>query len=101
MFSKIEIQGGIWECERNKSSSPNDYNFSSIKNHWKTLKSDIITTMKGFHRSGSEPKGSNATFMNLIELKQYRPIFMLGCIYNKIISKLLANKMKKVLPNNR
>jgi len=50
------------------------------------------------------PRGCNALFITLAskienpqELAQYRPIFLVGFIY-KIISKLLANKLKKQIP---
>ena len=51
------------------------------------------------------PKGCNASFLALIPkvknpvyLDQYRPISLVGAIY-KIISKVLAGRIKKVLPS--
>ena len=57
-----------------------------------------------FHETGSIPKGCNASFIALVpkvrdssKLEQYRPISLVGALY-KIISKVLASTMKKVLP---
>ena len=57
-----------------------------------------------FHATGSIPKGCNASFIALIpkikdpsKLEQYRPISLVGVLY-KIIPKVLANRMKKVMP---
>jgi len=58
-----------------------------------------------FHKTGSIPKGCNASFIVLVskvrdpsKLDQYRPISLVGAQY-KIISKVLASRMKKVLPS--
>ena len=60
--------------------------------------------MRWFWREGKIPKGGNASFIALIPKKQtplglddYRPISLVGCVY-KIISKILANRIKNVLP---
>ncbi|KHN17109.1 Transposon TX1 putative 149 kDa protein, partial [Glycine soja] len=51
------------------------------------------------------PKDCNESFIALISkvndpqnLNEYRPISLIGCAY-KIVAKLLANKMKKVMPD--
>ena len=58
-----------------------------------------------FHANGVFPRGSNASFITLIpklkdpqNLCEYRPISLIGCVY-KIVAKLLANRLKKVMPN--
>lgn len=59
--------------------------------------------MSEFYANGKLVKGSNSSFLTLIpkvacpqQLTHYRPISMIGCMY-KILSKLLANRLSKVL----
>ena len=33
---------------------------------------------------------------DVIEIKDYRPISMIGCVY-KVIAKVLANRMRKIM----
>jgi len=54
--------------------------------------------------NGIFPKGCNASFIALIpkvadpqNLNEYKPILLIGCMY-KIVAKLLAKRLKKVLP---
>ena len=75
-----------------------------IKESWEALKDEVVQAMSLFHGSGSIPKGCNASFVALVpkvrdpsNLEQYRPISLVGVMY-KIISKVLAERMKKVLP---
>ncbi|XP_058774265.1 secreted RxLR effector protein 78-like [Vicia villosa] len=56
-----------------------------------------------FYRNGRMVEGANSSFIVLIPKKcnpsknlDYRPIALIGCIY-KVISKVLANKLKKVI----
>jgi hypothetical protein len=58
-----------------------------------------------FHEMGSFERSLNATFLALfpkksdaIEVKDFRPISLVGGIY-KILAKILANRLRLVLPN--
>lgn len=71
---------------------------------WKIFKSDIMQFFKDFHRHAKLVKGISSSFITLIPKKDYpvtlldyRPISLIGSMY-KILTKVLANKMKKVLP---
>lgn len=68
------------------------------------LKPDISRFITEFHVNGVFLRGTNTSFIALIpkvkdprHLNEYRPISLIGCVY-KIVAKLLANRLKKVMP---
>jgi len=102
-FTEKEIRDAVWQCEGSKSPRPDGFNFNFIKNSWEVLKVEIVATLANFHATGYIPKGCNASFIALVPkvrdpilLEQYRPISLVGAMY-KIISKVLARRIKQVL----
>lgn len=70
---------------------------------WSFLKKDFIEMLIEFHQRGKLNRAINATFItlipkvfNLVELRDYRPISLVGCVY-KLFSKMLANRLKHVI----
>lgn len=68
------------------------------------MKDDIMAFVKEFARKGRMAKGCNSTFITLVPkvsdpltLHDFRPISLVGCQY-KIVSKVLAARLKTVLP---
>ena len=64
----------------------------------------MLRFMDEFFVHGTFPKGCNTSFLALIpkvndplNLNEYRPISLIGSIY-KIVAKVLARRMKGVLP---
>ena len=104
-FSEEEIRDAVWQCEGSKSPGPAGFNFNFIRKSWDFIKDEIMTALSLFHETGSILKGCNASFIALVpkvrdpsKLEQYRPISLVEALY-KIISKVLASRMKKVLPS--
>jgi len=102
-FDGKEIKEAIWNCDSHKSSGPDGVTFSFIKNNWGLLEKDVEGAVNCFYREGKIPKGCNASFLTLIpktenpqSLEEYIPISLVGCVY-KILTKLLANRFKKVI----
>ena len=103
-FKEEEIRRAVWDCGGEKSPGPDGLNFKFIKHFWQLLKPDFLRFLDEFHANGVFPKGSNASFISLVpkvpepqSLNDFRPISLIGYVY-KIVSKLLSNRLKKVLP---
>lgn len=104
-FLEEEIRTAMWDCGSDKSPSPDGLNFKFIKHFWELIKPDISKFIAEFHANRIFLRGGNASFIALIpkknnpqNLNEYMPISLIGCIY-KIVAKLLANRLKKVLPH--
>jgi len=103
-FSEAEVRDVVWQCKGSKSPGPDGFNFNFLKNGWEVVKEDLMEVMNLFHETGFIPKGCNAPFIalvpkvrNPVSLDHFRPISLVGAMY-KIISKVLAERVKKVLP---
>ncbi|GLT59681.1 hypothetical protein SLA2020_324880 [Shorea laevis] len=104
-FAEEEIKEAVWNCGGSKSPGPDGFNFNFIQRMWSTLKKEICEFIREFHRNGKLVKGSNASFIVLVPKKtnpqgmnDFRPISLIGSMY-KIISKLLANRLRMVMPS--
>ncbi|KAM0041794.1 putative RNA-directed DNA polymerase [Helianthus debilis subsp. tardiflorus] len=102
-FTPEEIKGAIWACGNDKAPGPDGFTFKFLKYFWDTVKHDFISFVKDFEVNGLLPDGCNSSFISLIPkvsdpstLKDYRPINLIGCL-SKVVSKLLALRLKKVV----
>jgi len=103
-FSAEEIKAAVWNCEGNKAPGPDGVNFFFIKKAWSTIGGDITRMVEEFYQSNLLPSGINSSFVTLIpkinctvKLADFRPISLVGSLY-KIISKMLAIRLKHVMP---
>lgn len=101
-FKKVEE--AVWSCKGDKSPGPDGFNFAFIKACWGTIKEEVFGLLVQFHENRKLLRAFATYFVDLIgkiknlqELKDFRPISLVRCIYN-IIAKVLAARHKRVLP---
>lgn len=102
-FEAQEILESLTACARDKAPGPDGFSMEFFKQFWEIIKEDLIATIQFFHEHCFFEKNLNATFVALIpkkvgamELNDVRPISLIGGVY-KIIAKLLAGRLKKVI----
>ncbi|KAJ0870075.1 putative RNA-directed DNA polymerase [Helianthus annuus] len=102
-FSKEEIKDAVWECGDDKAPGPDGLTFGFIKHFWELVETDFIILLDYFYVHGTLNRGCNSSFITLVpkianpnHIKDFRPISLIGCI-SKVVSKVLANRLKKVI----
>jgi hypothetical protein len=102
-FEEQEVWEVVWETNGDKALGPDGFSMAFFQKCWAVLKPDIMAVFSEFHNSCQFKRSLNATFVSLIpkkanveEIKDFRPISLVGGVY-KMISKVLANRLKLVL----
>jgi len=103
--TKDEVEQAVGQCGSTKSLGPDGFNFNFIKKNWDTIGDEFIKSVLSFFELGFIPRRCNVSFVALIpkrenpmSLHDFRPISLVGCVY-KVITKILANRIKNVLPS--
>ena len=88
----------------NKAPGPDGYPAEFYRAAWPIIVSDFITAVQSFFLYGFLLKGVNATILTLVPkiqgaetMKDFRPISCCNILY-KVFSKILANRLKVLLP---
>lgn len=104
-FTEQEIEEVIFTMATEKAPGPNGFTIEFFKACWPIIKANIFNLIKNFHRMKRVLPTINATFLNLIpkfdhadSLDKFWPIALCNFLY-KILSKLMANKLKPILPS--
>ncbi|RVW34155.1 Transposon TX1 uncharacterized 149 kDa protein [Vitis vinifera] len=86
-----------------KAPGPDGFTVAFWQECWDFVKEEVVDLFKEFYEHGSFAKCLNTTFLVLIpkkggaeELGDFRPISLLGGLF-KLLAKVLANRLKKVL----
>jgi hypothetical protein len=104
-YLEREVKDVIFGMDGNKAPGLDGFSLAFFQACWDVLKEDIMAVFSNFHAHGKFEKSLNSTFISLIpkvsgavELKDFRPISLISGIY-KIISKVLANRLRLVMNN--
>ena len=102
-FSEDEIWTTISGLNSDKAPGPDGFPLAFWSFSWDFVKNEVIGFFKEFHDNARFVKNLNTTFLVLIPKKQtvedfkdLRPISLVGGLY-KILSKVLANRIKRVM----
>ena len=102
-FFEVEIYAALMGMNGDKAPGPDGFTIAFWQKCWEIVKEDVLDMFKEFHEQNSFIRSLNHTFLVLLpkkggveDLGDYRPISLLGGLY-KLLAKVLANKLKKVI----
>lgn len=95
-----EVDKALNQMEPLKAPGPDGLPPLFFQNFWPCIREEVSQALN----SGSIPSSINHTFITLIpkvkspsKVTEFRPIALCNTIY-KLVSKVIANKFKRVLP---
>ncbi|GKD61016.1 putative RNA-directed DNA polymerase, eukaryota, reverse transcriptase zinc-binding domain protein [Tanacetum coccineum] len=98
-----EIKEAVWDCGSSKAPSPDGFSFAFVKKYWDIIQKDLHNFINSVFASSELPYEVNSSFFTLIPkvnnptlIIDFRPISLIG-IHYKIIAKILANRLSKVI----
>lgn len=102
-FTVDEIHSALMDMNGDKAPGPDGFTGAFWQTCWEFVKEEILELFMEFFVQKSFAKSLNTTFLVLIpkkggaeDLGDFRPISLLGGLY-KLMAKVLANRLKKVL----
>jgi hypothetical protein len=102
-FEEMEVWEVVKGMDGDKAPGPDGFTMAFFQACWAVVKHDVMAVFAEFHRRRQLVKSLNVTFVSLVpkkadavEMKDFRPISLVGGMY-KIVSKVLANRLKTVL----
>ena len=103
-FEDLEVKRALFQMYPLKAPGPDGFPAQFFQKHWNVCGVEVTKALLRILRGEDSPEGINRTFIVLIpkvaspmELGQFRPISLCNVIY-KIASKVLANRLKEILP---
>jgi hypothetical protein len=103
-FTAKEVKSALFEMYPTKAPGPDGFPAHFFQRNWGLCGAEVTTAVLRILRGDESPEEINETFIVLIpkvasptELGQFRPISLCNIIY-KIASKVMSNRLKKILP---
>ena len=103
MFIEEEVLAAVTGLNDDKAPGPDGFPIAFWSFSWDFVKEEVMGFFKDFFQNDQFVKSLNATFLVLVpkgstieDIKDLRPISLVGSLY-KILSKVLANRIKRVM----
>ena len=103
-YTAKEVKVALFQMGPTKASGPDGINALFYQKFWHVVGDTLVLAMLDFLNNGNMlPKINHTNIVlipknrNPVKISDFRPISLCNVIY-KIISKVLANKLKQVLP---
>ena len=104
-FSRDEVEFALKQMAPLKAPGPEGKPLIFFQKFWNTIGDDVVKAILSCLNSGTILLGLNHTFISLIPkvkspeyVTKFRPIALCNNLY-KLVYKVLANRLKKVLPH--
>ena len=104
-FSKVEVEVALKQMAPLKAPGPDGMPPAFFQHYWDSIGDDVVKAVVSCLNSNSIEPGLNHTFITLIPkvkcpefVTEFRPIALCNILY-KLVSKVLANRLKKILPH--
>ena len=105
MFCAEEVKTALFQMGPTKAPGPDGMNALFYQKFWHVVGDMVVNAVLDFLNSGHMVLEINSTYIVLIpkikspeKMSDFKPISLYNVIY-KIISKVLANRLKQTLPN--
>ena len=102
-FRGGKIKRAIFYCDGNKAPGPDGFTLELFEAQWELMNEEILRVFSEFENDGIIHGVTKETYICLIpkktnssKVKDFRPISLITSLY-KIISKVLSNRLKRVL----
>jgi hypothetical protein len=102
-FTRDEIDAIVKNMPTDKSPGPDGFNGAFLKRCWSFIKEEFYKLCSAFHSGSLDIQSINSAFVTLIPKKDnpelvndYRPISLVSLAL-KFLTKILANRMQKVI----
>eukprot|EP00253_Pinus_taeda_P012762 PITA_12762 len=103
--SEEEIRLAAFSMQLDKTPGPDGFTVAFYRNHWGIIKKDFVRIVRNIfkkHKMGENTKSSHLALIpkdpNPLSFEHFRPISLCNVSY-KIVTKILANRLKKLLPS--